>query len=137
VTFRHVHLAAADATHPKNVKTVSISVSIPTACPGSHTLVSAGYTAEKYGPASHLEVEQGRKRRPKTPRLDRLCKLCSKVDATLARRLAVLHRTGTSMNERTSKDESKLLRGCFLHCTAWLGRQPTGHRTQGTPRGSP
>jgi hypothetical protein len=48
--------------------------------------------------SAHLEVEQGRKRRPKPPRLDRLCKLCSGVDATQARRLAVLHKTGTSMN---------------------------------------
>ena len=47
---------------------------------------------------AHLEVEQGRKRRPKEPRHERLCKLCSGEDATLARRLAVFSRTGTSRN---------------------------------------
>jgi hypothetical protein len=33
---------------------------------------------------AHLEVEQGRKRRPKVPRAARLCRLCSGEDATLA-----------------------------------------------------
>jgi hypothetical protein len=47
---------------------------------------------------AHLEVEQGRKCRPKVPRHDRLCKLCSGEDATLARRLAAFSRTGTSRN---------------------------------------
>lgn len=47
---------------------------------------------------AHLEVEQGRKRRPRVPRGERLCKLCSGEDAPLARRLAALSRTGTSMN---------------------------------------
>jgi hypothetical protein len=47
---------------------------------------------------AHLEVEQGRKRRPKIPRQARLCQLCSGVDATHARRSAVLARTGTNMN---------------------------------------
>lgn len=47
---------------------------------------------------AHLEVEQGRKRRPEVPRQDRLCRLCSGEDATLARRSAVLSRTGTSRN---------------------------------------
>jgi len=47
---------------------------------------------------AHLEVEQGRKRRPKVPRPDRLCKLCSGEDAPLARRLAAFSRTGTSRN---------------------------------------
>ena len=47
---------------------------------------------------AHLEVEQGRKHRPKVPRQDRLCKLCSGVDAVPARRLAVFSRTGTSRN---------------------------------------
>jgi sorting nexin-29 len=47
---------------------------------------------------AHLEVEQGRKRRPKVPREARLCRLCSGDDSTLARRQAVLARTGTSAN---------------------------------------
>ena len=45
---------------------------------------------------AHLEVEQGRKRRPKVPREARLCRLCSGDDATLAMRQAVLARTGCS-----------------------------------------
>ena len=48
--------------------------------------------------SAHLEVEQGRKRRPKTPRHDRLCKLCSADGATPAHRPVVLQRTGTSRN---------------------------------------
>jgi len=47
---------------------------------------------------AHLDVEQGRKRSPKVPRPDRLCKLCSGEDAPLARRLAAFSRTGTSRN---------------------------------------
>jgi hypothetical protein len=45
---------------------------------------------------AHLEVEQGRKRRPKVPREARLCRLCSGDDAALAMRQAVLARTGSS-----------------------------------------
>jgi len=47
---------------------------------------------------AHLEVEQGRKRRPKVPRHDRLCKLCSGEDAPLGRWLAAFSRTGTGRN---------------------------------------
>lgn len=47
---------------------------------------------------AHLEVEQGRKRRPVVPRDQRLCKLCSGEDAPLSRRSAVVARTGTSDN---------------------------------------
>lgn len=45
---------------------------------------------------AHLEVEEGRKRQ--IPRPDRLCRLCSSEDATLAHRGAILARTGTSQN---------------------------------------
>jgi len=48
--------------------------------------------------SAHLEVEQGRKRRVSVPRADRLCRLCSGEDATLAHRRAALARTGTSSN---------------------------------------
>ena len=47
---------------------------------------------------AHLEVEQGRKCRPKIPRHDRLCKLCSAGSATPAHRVTVLNRTGTNRN---------------------------------------
>jgi hypothetical protein len=45
---------------------------------------------------AHLEVEQGRKCRPKVPREARLCRLCSEDDATLAMRPVVPARTGSS-----------------------------------------
>jgi hypothetical protein len=45
---------------------------------------------------AHLEVEQGRKRRPVVPRAERICKVCSGDDATLSHRQAVLSRTGSS-----------------------------------------
>jgi hypothetical protein len=45
---------------------------------------------------ARLEVEQGRKCRPKVPREARLCRLCSGDDATLAMRQAILARTGSS-----------------------------------------
>ena len=48
--------------------------------------------------SAHLEIEQGRKRRESVPREDRLCRLCSGQDASLANRAAVLARTGTSNN---------------------------------------
>jgi hypothetical protein len=44
----------------------------------------------------HLEVVQGRKRRPKLPREAVVCRLCSGDDATLAMRQAVLTRTGST-----------------------------------------
>jgi hypothetical protein len=44
---------------------------------------------------AHLEVEQGRKCRPKVPREARLCRLCSGDEATLAMRQAVLASTGS------------------------------------------
>jgi hypothetical protein len=47
---------------------------------------------------AHLEVEQGRKRRPVTPRARRTCKLCSGEDAQLSSRQRVLLRTGRSDN---------------------------------------
>jgi hypothetical protein len=47
---------------------------------------------------AHLEVEQGRKRRPAVPRQDRLCKLCSAEGAPQERQVAVLARTGSSSN---------------------------------------
>lgn len=47
---------------------------------------------------AHLEVEQGRKRRPQVPRAQRLCRLCSCEDAPLSMRQQVLLRTGTSHN---------------------------------------
>jgi hypothetical protein len=46
---------------------------------------------------AHLEVEQGRKCRPKVPREARLCRLCSGDDATLAMRQAVLARTSPQL----------------------------------------
>jgi hypothetical protein len=45
---------------------------------------------------AHLEVEQGRKHRPKVPREAILCRLCSGDDLTFAMRQAVLPRTGSS-----------------------------------------
>jgi hypothetical protein len=45
---------------------------------------------------AHLEVEQGRKRRPKVPREACLCRLCCGTDATLTMCQAVLARTGSS-----------------------------------------
>jgi hypothetical protein len=48
--------------------------------------------------STHLEVEQGRKRRVSVPRADRLCRLCFGEDATLSHRRPVLARTGTSSN---------------------------------------
>ena len=47
---------------------------------------------------AHLEVEQGRKRRPAVPRQDRVCKLCSVEGAPQGRQVAVLARTGSSSN---------------------------------------
>jgi hypothetical protein len=47
---------------------------------------------------AHLEVEQGRKRRPAVPRQDRLCKLCSVTGAPQECQVAVLARTGSSSN---------------------------------------
>jgi hypothetical protein len=46
---------------------------------------------------AHLEVEQGRKGH-QAPRAERLCRLCSGEDASLAMRQAVIARTGTSQN---------------------------------------
>ena len=46
---------------------------------------------------AHLEVEQGRKGR-RVPRAERLCRLCSGEDASLAMRQAVIGRTGSSQN---------------------------------------
>jgi hypothetical protein len=47
---------------------------------------------------AHLEVEQGRKRRPVVPREQRLCRLCCGEDAPLAWRQRVLGRTGRAAN---------------------------------------
>jgi hypothetical protein len=47
---------------------------------------------------AHLEVEQGRKRRPVVPRQDRVCRLCSVDGAPQERRAAALARTGTGSN---------------------------------------
>ncbi len=47
---------------------------------------------------AHLGVEQGRKRRPMTPREQRLCKLCCGEDALLSRRQLVVARTGQADN---------------------------------------
>lgn len=47
---------------------------------------------------AHLEVEQGRKRWPVTPRAQRTCKLCSGDDAQLSFRQRVLLRTGRADN---------------------------------------
>jgi sorting nexin-29 len=47
---------------------------------------------------AHLEIDRGRQRRPQVPRVARLCRLCSGEQAPLARRQAVLARTGTSDN---------------------------------------
>jgi sorting nexin-29 len=47
---------------------------------------------------AHLEIEQGRKRRPATPRAHRTCKLCSGEDALLSHRQLVLSRTGRADN---------------------------------------
>jgi hypothetical protein len=45
---------------------------------------------------AHLEIDQGRKRRPTVPRAQRLCRLCCGEDATLARRQTVRARTGVA-----------------------------------------
>jgi hypothetical protein len=47
---------------------------------------------------AHLEVEQGRKRRPTVPRQDRVCRLCSVEGAPQERKVAVLARTGITGN---------------------------------------
>ena len=68
----------------------------------SHTKVLASvsiiknYLQLRIG-CAHLEVERGRKGR-QVPRAERLCRLCSGEDATLAMRQAVVSRTGTSQN---------------------------------------
>jgi hypothetical protein len=60
-------------------------------------MVASNFAQLRIGYA-HLEVEQGRKRRPVVPRAERICKVCSGDDATLAHRQAVLSRTGSSTN---------------------------------------
>jgi hypothetical protein len=61
---------------------------------------------------AHLEVEQGRKRRPAVPRQDRLCKLCSVEGAPQERQVAVLARTGSSSNVED-------LKPLLLECPAY------------------
>ena len=45
-----------------------------------------------------MEIDRGRQQRPQVPRAARLCRLCSGEQAPLARRQAILARTGTSDN---------------------------------------
>jgi len=78
-------------------------ISTPRATAPAHTRLCLPFTqlrnlAQLRIGCAHLEVEQGRKRRPKVPRHDRLCKLCSGEDASLACRLAAFSRTVTNRN---------------------------------------
>jgi hypothetical protein len=47
---------------------------------------------------AHVEVKQGRERRPTVPQQDRFCKLCSVARTPQERQVAALARTGISSN---------------------------------------